>query len=187
MPRCYLFFIMLLGLYMCAQTHTSGSYQRTYQDTVKHDTLSIDTVFITRKTLAPLDKYELKKLEHKEIYLWGDNKNMVTLPTSGGLAVNLNKLYNHLSNRGKGSRRLQRLFDREYQEDLVTEIWDPLLKEHAQLQGDTLKYFAIHARPSYAWITSATHYEQVAYLLERQRAYLDSLNLLMEQYGFPDR
>lgn len=178
---------MLVGLCLSTQTHTYGSYQRTYQDTVKHDTLSIDTVFVTRKTLSSLDKYEIKKLAHKEIYFLGDNKNMVTLPTSGGLAVNLNKLYNHLSNRGKGSRRLQRLFDREYEEDLVNEIWDPLLKEHAQLQGDTLKYFAIHARPSYAWIVSATHYEQVAYLLERQRTYQDSVNLLMEEYSFPDR
>ncbi|WP_268228571.1 hypothetical protein [Sphingobacterium sp. UT-1RO-CII-1] len=164
-----------------ALTKPSNLMQKGDQDTLKQDTLVIDTVVVTRGKLSPLEEYELKKENHKEIYFLGDNKNMVTLPTSGGLAVNIQKLYNHLSRRGKGSRHLQKLFDKEYEQDLVNEMWEPLIKEYSHLSGDTLRLFVIHAKPSYAWISKATHYEQVAYVLKREKSFLDSISVLMDK------
>lgn len=181
MYKLFVFVILFLAYCTIASTKQGDWSLTYYQDTLKRDTLVIDTVVVTGSGLSPVENYELKKANHKEIYFLGDNKNMVTLPTSGGLAVNIQKLYNHFSRRGKGSRRLQRLFDKEYEQDLVSEIWEPLIKEYSHLRGDTLNLFIIHAKPSYAWVSNATHYEQVAYVLKREKDFLDSISVLMDK------
>ncbi len=155
-------------------------------DTLKQDTLRIDTVFINREIASPLEKFEKKKEDYKQIYFWGDNKNMVTVPITGGIMININKLYNHLSRRGKASRRMQRVFEREYEDDLVNEIWRPLVKEYSKLQGDTLEKFMIYYKPSLVFLSDATPYERVAYLTQSLKNYKDSVSIILERLKLPE-
>lgn len=151
-------------------------------DTLAKDTLVIDEVVIDKRVDA-LEKFETKKAYHKEIYLLGDNKNMVTLPHTGGLAINIQKLFNHFSKRGKGARRLQRTFEREYEEDLARAIWDPLLEEYTTLRGDSLAKFNLYCKPSFKFLSEASHYERVAYLLRNFKNYSDSTEAIHRRFS----
>ncbi|KKX47378.1 hypothetical protein [Sphingobacterium sp. IITKGP-BTPF85] len=84
---------------------------------------------------------------------------MVTLPHQGGLAVNLNKLYNLLSKKGRASRRLQRLFEREFEQDKVLAQWTALTEAYTPLTGDSLVKFRAYYEPTSKWLRKADHYD----------------------------
>ncbi|TDS15833.1 hypothetical protein [Sphingobacterium paludis] len=153
---------------------------RIQQDTLHTDTIAIDEIYIERKIDAR-SKFEDKKAYHKEIYLLGDNKNMVTFSPFGGIALNIQKLYNHFSNRGRAARRLQAQFEREFEEDLASEIWDPLLLEYTTLRGDSLQKFKLYCSPNLAFLNDASHYERVEHLLRHLKMYRDSVNVIHDR------
>ncbi|MDM1294946.1 hypothetical protein HX021_11705 [Sphingobacterium sp. N143] len=158
------------------------------QDTIGKeikDTLQLDIALITRKKLSAKDKLDQKKEEYRSIYFWGDTKNMVTLPHQGGIAVNLNKLYNKFSRKGRNSRKMQRDFEREYELDLIYEEWLPLTQTYTALSGDSLEKFRIYFRPSLKWLNEKTNYEKVAYIQECLKSYKDSVDIIHHMISIP--
>lgn len=159
------------------------------QDTVKKkngkDTLRLDTAQIIRKNLSAKDILGRKKEEYKSIYFWGDTKNMVTLPHQGGIAVNLNKLYNKFSRKGRHARRLQREFEKAYQQDLIREGWYALTKEYSKLSGDSLNKFRIYYEPSLKWLHENDRYEKIAYVHKCLKHYLDSVDIIHRRLQLP--
>ncbi|KGE15254.1 hypothetical protein [Sphingobacterium deserti] len=147
------------------------------QDTLKTDTIAIEEILISRK-MDPRSIFEAKKAYHKEIYLLGDNKDMFTFSPFGGIAVNIQKLYNHFSHRGRAARKLQRRFELEYEQDLATEIWEPLLLEYTTLRGDSLTKFKLYCNPSLDFLHEASHYDHIAYLLQNVKNYKDSADII---------
>lgn len=109
-------------------------------DTITKDTLSIDEILIERKLKSSLEKFEQKKEDHRMIYLLGDNKKPFII-TPIGIGANLNRIYNHFSKSGKQSRKLQRLFEKEYEDDLINDIWKSYTEEFSGLSGDSLAIF----------------------------------------------
>lgn len=158
------------------------------QDTIekrgsKRDTLQLDTVLIKRKSAG--DNWDEKKEEYKSIFFWGDTKNMVTLPHRGGIAVNLNKVYNKFSRKGRNSRKLQRQFEKEYHQDLIREEWYPLTQEYSKLSGDSLRKFRIYYEPSLKWLRDNDRYEKIAYIHQCLTNYLDSVDIIHRRLQFP--
>jgi len=148
-------------------------------DSITRDTLAIEEVVVNKRSDA-LTNFEAKKAYHKEIYSLGDDNNMIIFGL--GIGVNIQKVYNHFSRRGKGSRRLQRQFEREYEEDLVNEIWDPLIAEYTTLQGDSLAKFNLYSKPTLDFLTQCSYYERVAYVLEQLKNYRDSAAIIHERF-----
>jgi len=149
------------------------------QDTIekrgsKRDTLRLDTVLIKSKSAGD-----------KSIFFWGDTKNMVTLSHQGGIAVNLNKLYNKFSRKGRNSRKLQRQFEKEYHQDLIREEWYPLTQEYSKLSGDSLRKFRIYYEPSLKWLRDNDRYEKIAYIHQCLTNYLDSVDIIHRRLQFP--
>jgi len=159
------------------------------QDTVKKknekDTLQLDTAQIIRKNLSAKDILDQKKEEYRSIYFWGDTKNMVTLPHQGGIAVNLNKLYNKFSRKGRHARKLQRKFEKEYQQDLIREEWYAFTKEYSKLSGDSLNKFRIYYEPSLTWLYENDRYEKIAYVHKCLKYYLDSVDIIHRRLQLP--
>lgn len=153
-----------------------------HTDTLYKDTLLIEEIIIDKRVDA-LEKLEAKKEYHKEMYWRGDDKNMVTIPITGGIAINIQKVYNHFSRRGKGARRLQQTFEREYEDDLVESIWNPLLLSYTTLQGDSLAKFNLYSKPSLEFLSQASHYERVEYLLRTYQNYLDSTDVIHRRFS----
>lgn len=193
MIRISFLFLFLCGIYLSfnrelfAYSVPSVGY---LQDTVvkgkiRGDTLQLDTIQIKPQDVTAEDKFEQKKIAYKSIYFWGDTKDMVTLPHQGGLAVNLNKLYNKLSRKGRNSRKLQRKFEQEYELDLIREEWFPLTHEYTLLSGDSLSNFRIYYQPSLQWLRTHGRYEKVAYIQQCLDNYMDSVSIIHDLLRLP--
>ncbi|MBB2952831.1 hypothetical protein [Sphingobacterium sp. JUb56] len=189
-----LFFLLsiCLLLFFSRAKSSSARFVFSYQDTtlrnkkiINQDTNILDTALIVGEKLTAEEKMAEKQVTYKSIYFWGDTKNMVTLPYQGGLAVNLNKLYNLLSKKGRASRRLQRLFEREFEQDKVLAQWTALTEAYTPLTGDSLVKFRSYYEPSSKWLRKADHYDQIAYVQHSLKNYLDSVEIIHQRLSLP--
>lgn len=183
---CLSFDRLVLASYGLDRRDKSTLYR---QDTTKRnqgkDTLELDTIQVDRRTISAKDKFAHRKEEFKLIYFWGDTKDMVTLPHQGGIAVNLNKLYNKLSRKGKNARKLQRELECAYEADLILEEWVPLTQEYTSLTGDSLIKFRHYYQPSLYWLRDNGTYEKVTYIQQCLKNYLDSVDIIHKQLLLP--
>ncbi|WP_293946327.1 MULTISPECIES: hypothetical protein [unclassified Sphingobacterium] len=190
MARIGFLFLIVLCIYLAFDRPVFAQpIDVVLQDTVKKknekDTLQLDTAQIIRKNLSAKDILDQKKEEYRSIYFWGDTKNMVTLPHQGGIAVNLNKLYNKFSRKGRHARKLQRKFEKEYQQDLIREEWYAFTKEYSKLSGDSLNKFRIYYEPSLTWLYENDRYEKIAYVHKCLKYYLDSVDIIHRRLQLP--
>ncbi|WP_286859531.1 MULTISPECIES: hypothetical protein [Sphingobacterium] len=189
MARIGFLFLIALCIYLAFDRQVFALPKEVIlQDTVKKngkDTLKLDTAKIIRENLSAKEKLDKKKEEYKSIYFWGDTKNMVTLPHQGGIAVNLNKLYNKFSRKGRNARKLQREFEKTYQQDLIREEWYALTKEYSKLSGDSLNKFRIYYEPSLTWFYENDRYEKIAYMNKCLKYYLDSVTIIHRRLQLP--
>lgn len=192
-PSRLLFLLSICFLLFFSRAKSSSARIALYsQDTsrrdkkvVNFDTTKMDTALVVGEKLSAEEKMAEKQVAYKSIYFWGDTKNMVTLPHQGGLAVNLNKLYNLLSRQGRASRRLQRQFEREFEQDKVLEQWNALSEAYTPLTGDSLIKFRIYYQPSYKWLRHSDHYDQIAYVQNNLKNYLDSVVIIHQRLSLP--
>lgn len=190
--RLFVLLSICLLLFFSQAKSSSDGFVFSYQDTsfvnkkaINRDTTEMDTAQVVRVTLSAEEKMAEKQLTYKSIYFWGDTKDMVTLPHQGGLAINLNKLYNLLSNKGRASRRLQRLFEREFEQDKVSAQWAALTEAYTPLTGDSLVKFRVYYEPTSIWLRKADHYDQIAYVQHSLKNYLDSVEIIHQRLSLP--
>lgn len=153
-------------------------------DTLKRDTLEIDTVGIN-KGLTADQKYKARKNHYRTAYMWGDNKKPFIINPLGGIALNINKLYSHFSKKGKNSRRLMKLFKNEYDIDRTEILWKPLTVKLTDLKGDSLFYFQMYFLPEPDFLENATYYEKVEYVVKSMRMYCDSTDVVHQRMKLP--
>jgi len=156
-------------------------YDTTYRT---KDTIRLNSVIVNKDRLNAKQRYEQKKEDYRLIYFWGDTKDM--LGFSNGLSLNLNKLYNKFSKKGRDSRRLQRVFEKEYIQDLVLEKWLPLTKEYTNLENDSLAVFRSYYQPQISWINDCDDYERIAYIVNCLKNYKDSATYIHFIMAIPD-
>ncbi|MCA5006216.1 hypothetical protein [Sphingobacterium bovistauri] len=159
-------------------------YHPTILDTIKRDTLEMDTISVVKET-TPEQKHNARKSQYRTAYLWGDNKKPIAINPLGGVAISINKLYSHLSKLGKNSRRLQRVFDRELEQDKAELMWKPLTVDLTKLKGDSLFYFQMYFLPTSDFLERATYYEKVEYVTKSMRIYRDSAAVIHERMRLP--
>jgi len=85
----------------------------------------------------------------------------------------------------KLSRRLQRVFNVEFEQDLINEIWKPYTVEYTGLKSDSLFIFQIYFQPEYLFFHNASHYEKLAYISKAMRLYIDSMTMIHETIHLP--
>lgn len=151
----------------------------------KRDSGVMDTALVVRRKLSAVDKMAEKQAAYKSIYFWGEIKNMVTLPHQGGLAVNLNKLYNLFSRQGRASRRLQKQFEQEFEQDQILAYWNTLSESYTPLTGDSLAKFRIYYQPTLKWLKKSDHYDRIAYVQYSLKNYLDSVTIIHQRLSLP--
>ena len=183
-----LFFAILLFLVVkvnCSSILKEDAMGLSIKDTLERDTLEVDTVTVSRSVLNADSAFLLKQKDHRSIYLWGDNKKPISINPFGGILININKIFSHFSRIGKQSRRLQRVFKSELDEDLINEIWKPYTIKFTTLKGDSLFVFQNYFQPPYSWFSKASHYQKLEYIMYSLRAYNDSTEVIHEYYRLP--
>lgn len=182
--------ILFMSIILCILSLSSFRYsfkplkRDSSVDTLKKDTLEIDTVGI-HKGLTADQKYEARKKQYRTAYMWGDNKKPFIINPLGGIALNINKVYSHFSKIGKNSRRLQKVFKNEYDIDRVEALWKPLTVKLTDLKGDSLFYFQMYFLPEPDFLENATYYEKVEYVVKSMRIYRDSTAVIHQRMKLP--
>jgi hypothetical protein len=171
--------VLFLSSFRQQKVAMQGYYM---QDTVDKDTLNIDTVGIS---ITIAQKYEARKRQYRTAYMWGDNKKPFLINPLGGIALNINKVYSHFSKIGKNSRRLEKLFQREFEIDSIEVLWKPLTVKLTDLKGDSLFYFQMYFLPEPGFLENATYYEKVEYVVKSMRIYRDSASLIHQRMKLP--
>lgn len=179
MLRC-LFFLCFLAVLLHAKMVKASEnfYGQPTLDTIPlyRDTIGIESVEINHEVLTPEEKYERNKREFRSIYFNGDNRNIITaigiIPP--GIAVNINKLYNHFAKSGKRARRFQKVLADDFKLDKVNQSWYPLTQKLTKLDGQQLEDFRRYYHPDFEWWAAAEEYEQLDYIFKRLKNYQDS-------------
>lgn len=97
-------------------------------------------------------------------------------PTGAGL--NINTIYNLLSKEAKNARRLTKLLEAEYQQNVIDSKYTPdLVRNYTGLSGDELKRFMQEYRPSYYFIIASDEYELMEYIKNKYKLFKLNPNL----------
>jgi len=190
MARIGFLFLIVLCIYLAFDRPVFAQpIDVVLQDTVKKknkkDTLRLDTAQVDSKNNTAQDKFNEKRETYSFIYPLGDTKEMVKLPKKGGIGFSISKLYNKFSRKGRHARKLQRKFEKEYQQDLIREEWYAFTKEYSKLSGDSLNKFRIYYEPSLTWLYENDRYEKIAYVHKCLKYYLDSVDIIHRRLQLP--
>lgn len=179
-----LFFCVANLLFLSSFKHTCSLVfaSSSNMDTLKKDTLAIDTVGIS---ITVAQKYEARKKQYRTAYLWGDNRKALLINPLGGIALNINKVYSHFSKKGKNSRRLMNVLKNEYDLDSIEVQWKPLTVKLTDLKGDSLFYFQMYFLPKPGFLENSTYYEKVEYVVKSLRIYRDSTEVIHNKMRLP--
>lgn len=133
-------------------------------------------VNISSNRLSPLAQFRKNQEDYKQIYRIGDNTHVFS--ASGdyrriGVGLNIDALYSNFSKQGKDARRLQKVFVKDYYNDIVdTRFTKNLVNRITGYQGKQLDDFMADNRPSYEFIQSATDYDIIQFIQRRTRGIL---------------
>ena len=185
MSKIFLFMMICLIDYpILDKSLTSSISNHIFIDTVRKDTLNIDTLSI-QKSLTAEQKYKRNQHTNRTAYLWGDNKKIAKTNPKGGMLFSINKLYSHFTKKGKQSRRLIRFFENDYDQDKIERLWKPLTVDLTKLKGDSLFYFQMYFQPSSEFLETSEYHEKVAYVVKAMRVYRDSTEYIHQKMRLP--
>lgn len=130
---------------------------------LKKTSIFIDPVtVIARKT--PEQILADRKRDYDKAYKLADPGSYLSVgPTGAGLSINA--IYSLFSKEAKNARRLTKYFQREYEENIVdVRFSKELVRNITGLEGEPLDNFMVRYRPSYDFVSLASHYQMVSYV-----------------------
>nr|WP_237249476.1 hypothetical protein [Sphingobacterium faecale] len=130
---------------------------------LKKTSIYIDPVtVVARKT--PEQILADRRRDYDKAYKLADPGSYLSVgPTGAGLSINA--IYNLFSKEAKNARRLTKYFQKEYEENIVDiRFSKELVKGVTGLEGEPLDNFMVRYRPSYDFVSLATHYQMVSYI-----------------------
>lgn len=130
---------------------------------LKKTSIFIDPVtVVARKT--PEQILAERRRDYDKAYKLADPGSYLSVgPTGAGLSINA--IYSLFSKEAKNARRLTKYFQREYEENIVDiRFTKELVRNVTGLEGDPLDNFMIRYRPSYDFVSLASHYQMVNYI-----------------------
>ncbi len=130
---------------------------------LKKTSIYIDPVtVVARKT--PEQILSDRRRDYDKAYKLADPGSYLSVgPTGAGLSINA--IYSLFSKEAKNARRLTKYFQKEYEENIVDiRFSKELVKGVTGLEGEPLDNFMVRYRPSYDFVSLATHYQMVSYI-----------------------
>ena len=130
---------------------------------LKKTSIYIDPVTVVGKK-SPEQILAERRRDYDKAYKLADPGSYLSVgPTGAGLSINA--IYSLFSKEAKNARRLTKYFEREYEENIVDiRFSKELVKSVIGLEGEPLDNFMVRYRPSYDFVSLATHYQMVNYI-----------------------
>lgn len=92
--------------------------------------------------------------------------------------MNINTIYNLFSKEGKNARRLTKIIEEEYRQNVIDSKFTPDLVSHATgLEGELLQKFMERYRPTYYFVIAANELQLVEYIKSKYELFKLSPNL----------
>ncbi|MFC5282592.1 hypothetical protein [Pedobacter alpinus] len=109
-------------------------------------------------------KYEEAKKAFNQAVRLGDNSDILNI-SNGGVGLDIDALWSIFSKEGKNARKLMETMERDYQNNMVDQIFNKnLVTKITGLKGEKLVVFMLNYKPSYAFVIKANEYSLISYI-----------------------
>lgn len=141
--------------------------------------IPLPEVIFKNPDLGARAKYEETKKAFNQAVRLGNNKDILNIANSG-VGLGIDAIWSAFSKEGKNARRLMEVMERDYQNNMVDQIFTKdLVTRTTGLKGDQLLLFMVNYRPTYNFVMQANQYTLVSYIKQSYLRYKMSPN-------FPD-
>lgn len=109
-------------------------------------------------------KYEATKKAFNQAVRLGNNKDVLNI-ANGTVGLGIDAIWSAFSKEGNNARRLMEIIERDYQNNMVDQIFNKdLITRVTGLKGEKLLLFMLNFRPSYNFVMQANEYALVTYI-----------------------
>ena len=121
--------------------------------------IPLPEVLFKDSVLQAKAKYEETKKAFNKAVRLGNNKDILNI-SNGNVGLGIDAIWSSFSKEGKNARRLMEIMERDYQNNMVDQIFNKdLVGRVTGLKGDQLLVFMLNFRPSYNFVMQANEYE----------------------------
>ncbi|MFD1769247.1 hypothetical protein [Sphingobacterium suaedae] len=159
-----------------------------YSDTLVYSGQPLLMIYLKRTSIyipevkvvarrSPEDVLKQRQEDFNKAYKLADPGSVFSVgPTGAGLSIG--SIFNMLSKEGKNARRLTKLIQLEYEENVIDSKFTPdLVHNLTGLSGEHLKNFMSNYRPTYYFVSVASPYELTAYIKSKYEIFKLNPNL----------
>ncbi|MBE7179467.1 MAG: hypothetical protein INR69_23895 [Mucilaginibacter polytrichastri] len=146
---------------------------------LKRTSITLPTVNIYDSLNNPKKKLEVLKREYSKIYGPVSDRDVLNIPRAGAgpAGLSIDALYNMISRDGRNAKKLQKLIERDYREQVIDYRFNRSMVGTATgLKDSKLADFMEKYRPSYNFVVIASDYEMLSYIVGAYNRYLRNPN-----------
>lgn len=133
---------------------------------LKPTSILLREVTIRDSILNPDKMLASTKNQFTKIYGSLSNRNLLSLGNGqSGAGLSIDALYNIFSRQGKNARKLEKIIDRDYRENIVDYKFNrSIVAKVTGLADPALSDFMFKYRPGYYFVINASDYDLIAYI-----------------------
>lgn len=126
--------------------------------------IPLPEVLFKDSVLLAKAKYEEAKKAFNQAVRLGNDKDILNI-SNGNVGLGIDALWSAFSKEGKNARRLMEIMERDYQNNMIDQIFNKdLVSRVTGLKGDKLLSFMLNFRPSYNFVMQANEYTLVSFI-----------------------
>ncbi|HEX7366614.1 MAG TPA: hypothetical protein VF273_05920 [Pelobium sp.] len=126
--------------------------------------IPLPEVLFKDSVLQAKAKYEATKKAFNQAVRLGNNKDILNI-SNGNVGLGIDAIWSAFSKEGKNARHLMEIMERDYQNNMVDQIFTKeLVTRVTGLKGDKLLVFMLNFRPSYNFIMQANEYALISFI-----------------------
>lgn len=126
--------------------------------------IPLPEVLFKDSVLLAKAKYEEAKKTFNQAVRLGNDKDILNI-SNGNVGLGIDALWSAFSKEGKNARRLMEIMERDYQNNMIDQIFNKdLVSRVTGLKGDKLLLFMLNFRPSYNFVMQANEYTLVSFI-----------------------
>lgn len=126
--------------------------------------IPLPEVLFKDSVLQAKAKYEETKKAFNQAVRLGNNKDILNI-SNGNVGLGIDAIWSAFSKEGKNARRLMEIMERDYQNNMIDQIFNKTLVARVTgLKGDKLLVFMLNFRPSYNFVMQANEYALASFI-----------------------
>lgn len=132
---------------------------------LKRLAIPLPQVTVKDSLLSAKERYEQAKKAFNQAVRLGNNQDLLAVGQSGGVGLSIDAIWSAFSKEGKNARRLMEVMERDYQNNMIDQIFNKTLVQRITgLKGDRLLIFMLNYRPTYDFVMKANDYVLASYI-----------------------